>query len=282
MTSGFDQLERELLAAEQRQARRELGESGRRPRRRLRLTPGALAVAVSGVVALVIGIAAVIALSGGTRQPIVSDGPGPAISTSSVPALVGMLGVLRQPQTAGARAYNNSPRFGKRLRAEVDLIPSLTRLVRLPHREDVFLYVAQTRQQRSSPLNHGTRAAATGYGLGFTELIGANGGGGCCLSLRQLSKPRGAELDSYSSARHATTPYFEIVPDGVVDVRWVFPRHPTTGTRAVIPPFAKPLIVTVPVRDNIAAIILPQRGTVARDTWYGPDGHVIATYTARP
>jgi len=41
------------------------------------------------------------------------------------------------------------------------------------------------------------------------------------------------------------------------------------------------LTVTVPVRDNVAAVTLPQRGTAARDTWHAADGRVIADETLR-
>jgi hypothetical protein len=80
--------------------------------------------------------------------------------------------------------------------------------------------------------------------------------------------------------RHPRTLYFEVVPDGVVRVQWVFPRQVVgqfePSTPAAVYP--RPLTVNAPVHDNVAAIEMPTRGPAAVDTWYAADGRVIASH----
>jgi hypothetical protein len=274
MTSGFDQLERELLAATRRMA------EGTRPRRhRSRRTlpsTGALAVASTVAVAIMIMVGAV-TLAGG-RGAQVSRPAGRGVHTSrpagrspEVQALVAELGILRQPQTAAARAFNKSKYARRAMAPQHHLVPGLTRLVRLPFDGKLYIYVEPS-------ISRGSR-----YGFGFTELNHGAGGGECCITARGLRLPSGPGPAVSGSGPHRPQQYFEIVPDGVTRVRWVFPRHRQVPPNAVdrqTEPALKPLTVTVAVHDNVAAVRLPQRGTVTRDTWFAADGRVIATYTA--
>ena len=197
----------------------------------------------------------------------------PASPPSSTRALIAELGILRQPQTAQARAFNTS-RVVKHNPPQAppqQLISSLTRLVTLPDGGKLFLYVAPLVSRQGV------------YGLGYHEMYPSYGAGGCCLTTSVLRKLLAPSPDQTGTNREAT--YFEIVPDGVARVRWVFPRRPTyqPGTHvagAPTLPFAKALTVNIAVHDNVAAIKLPQHGTATLNTWYAADGHVIARYTA--
>lgn len=267
MTSGFDQLERELLDAARRQAggeRRQRGGGARRV-----LPWSGAAVPVFGVVIAIVIAAGALVLTGGQRARLLHS-PG---ARPGAQALVGELGILRQPQTAAARAYNSSKYVtrGSGRRPQRRLIPSLTRLVRLPDGGKLFLYVV----------------SSTGLdnlgGLGFTELSKANGFGSCCLTPGDLRSPTGPGPDAYASGAHPTQLYFEIVPDHVALVRWTFPRvpqFPATPAAMLTRPFPTSLTVNVAVHNNVAAVMLPQRGTVTHDTWYAANGHVIANYSS--
>ncbi len=65
------------------------------------------------------------------------------------------------------------------------------------------------------------------------------------------------------------TLYFEIVPDGVARVRWVFPRQVVGEFQPSTPAavYPRPLTVNVPVRHNVAALELPPRGPATTETW---------------
>lgn len=188
-------------------------------------------------------------------------------------ALVDELGILRRPQTAAARAFNTS-RLAPPSARMFRLIPSSTRLVRLPDHSKLFLYLAR---DVHAP-RPGSRVPFAG--LGFRERSPSSGTGACCLSARVLRQPRGAANGDYfaSGAHPAAIVYFEIVPDGVAHVRWVFPRHPSYyGTGETSTTTLRPLTVTIAVHDNVAAIKLPQRGIATIVTWLAADGRVIAT-----
>ena len=199
----------------------------------------------------------------------------PASQRSSVQALIDELGVLRQPQTAQARAFNTSHHIqhkpGQLRTPPQQLLPSLTRVVELPDSGKLFLYVA--------PL---APVGPPVYGLGYHEAYPGSNGGGCCLTAEALRTPQGPGPDQFASGPNRHTMYFEIVPDGVARVHWVFPRNPiepspTTPLHPTL--FAKALSVSVVVHHNVAAVRLPQRGLATSDTWYAADGHAIATYT---
>jgi len=268
MTSGFDRLERELIDAERRQAA--LGGNHRRgdiPRRR-RLS-GAVVPVVAAVVAIVVAGGALLLTAGHKVSPSRH-----AAGSVGVQSLVSELGVLRRPQTAADRAF-----YSDRTVAQQPVgspprqsIRRLTRLVPLPDRGRIFLYVV--------PPGPGRRYS----GLGYEERSVTNGVGACCQTAGALRRPGGPGPNAYESGAYRTQLYFEIVPDGVARVQWVFPRF----ARLALPlgvsvpgPHKTALTITVPVRDNIAAVMLPQRGTAARDTWYAADGRVIADETLR-
>lgn len=270
MTSGFDQLERELRAAERRYGSGRRRASGSVRRRGWRSVPSSGSLAVAGGALVTVAVAAGALVLVNARR---TDSQKSAGSPSQVAALVSELAILREPQSAQARAFNTS-RVVMRMRQRAitppqRLIPGLTRVAELPGGVRLFLYV-------SSPA-----AGPRQYGLGYYQtLYDGLGGGACCITASALRHPHGPSPDQYASGRHRTTLYFEIVPDGVTRVRWVFPRRALYPPGAPTQTFAAPLLVTVAVHGNIAARKLPQRGEAKEDTWYGADGRVIASYTA--
>jgi hypothetical protein len=221
-----------------------------------------------GAIAVVAVVAAVFLLTRTTHGPgTPAPDTHPQSGLSVEQQLVRDLGVLRQPQTAGARAYNHS-----QLRRSPALMinPKLTREVRLAHGIRVWLYVV-------------TGGDGQRGGLGVNELQHKNGGGECCTTPERLRRPHSPGPLAGSSARNPHQVYVEVVPDGVARVRWTFPSNPSTGQagQASVGPFAHPLTVNVVVRHNIAAAALPDRWAAQTIIWYDSTGHIIATHSSQ-
>lgn len=232
-------------------------------------------IVLAAVTALAVVVLAVVLLGHArtsTEHSAAGQPSQAAIRRSSTRALVAELGILRQPQTAAARLFNRSPTVTRAsaMAPPHRLIASLTRVVSLPDGGRLFLYVAP-RAPIGPPV----------YGLGYHEAYPGSSGGGCCNTAGTLRRPQGPGPDQFESGRDRHTMYFEVVPDGVARVHWVFPRQPIEPSgvpSSLTPVFATPLSVNVVVHDNVAAAKLPQRGLATIDTWYAADGHVIATY----
>jgi hypothetical protein len=255
MTSGFDQLERELRDAEQRLAaqRRSV-----HPRvRRLFPSGAAIAVVCGSLVAVVIALAA-LTLSGRPARPI---------GASALPrgrTLTAELAVLRQPQTAAARAFNHSAlldHIAKVFRQRPNA--SQTRAARLPGGAELFFYVLPPAQHRHA--RNQLWAVVQPGGVLQSQTA---------QTIRKPHDPTPAGGLSPGKSTH----YYEIVPDGVARVRWEFPRQ-AIGGPGPGPVYPKPLEVTVAVHDNVAAFTIPppERGYASVDTWYAADGSVIAS-----
>ncbi len=263
MTNGFDQLEQELLDAERREAARE-ETHGAGEARRWRRFSGVLVPLLGAAIAIVVAGGALLLAPGHKATPSRWSA-----ANAGVRSLVGELGVLRRSQTAADRAlYAGRSRAEQSPSTPLDQsIRRLTRVIRLPDDGRIFLYVVASGR---GPFPSG---------LGYEERSQTDGFGACCITAHNLRGPRGPGPNAETFAGHRTQLYFEIVPDGVARVRWMFPRFGHLALPlgvSVPPPFKTALTVTVPVHDNIAAVTLPQRGTAARDTWYAADGRVIA------
>ncbi|MGH2857789.1 MAG: hypothetical protein ACRDMJ_09920 [Solirubrobacteraceae bacterium] len=219
----------------------------------------------SAIVTVAVVVLAIVLLHARTSTDHSAAGrprPHAPIPRTSTRALIAELGILRQPQTAQARALNTSPMVTREPPDALgrQLIPDLTRLVSLPAGGKLFLYI-------------------TPYGLGYHETYPGGGSGVCCITSAELRKPIGPASGFASGPGIRRTyhqMYFEIVPDGVARVHWEFPRRPTYPDAPPGLPFAKPLSVSVPVRDNVAALWMAQRGRAMLDTWYAADGRVLA------
>ncbi len=237
------------------------GPTGRsRRRRRRRMPAGGLTLTAGAALAILIAVGALV-----LANHHVSRRASPVRVPAAARGLAGELGVLRRPQTAAERSFNHS----RYLKHVGPIVGRLTRLVRLPEGITLYLYV--------KPHSGFPRQ------LGFGAIRPAGGGGGaCCNSATSLSKPRSPQPAGNSGplGGYPTYVYFEIVPDGVASVRWVFPRQP--GPLFGLPhnrAYATPLTVDVKAHDNVAAIALRPRGLRASiDTWYSAGGNVIASH----
>lgn len=216
-----------------------------------------IALALSAVVVVAIVAGALVTI-GGSRQPhgaAASTGPG-------LPGLLANLSVLHGPQTAAARAYDR--RASRHAAGPLDraVIRRLTRAVPISDGATVYLLVSRT---------------GSTYGLGIAERDAGGGTGTCCLTAQELSRPRGPAVESGYVPGHRHTVYYEVVPDGVADVRWEFPRDPIYAGGGPVPLFRHVLTVTVAVHDNVAAVTIPERGYPTHETWLDATGHALAS-----
>jgi hypothetical protein len=255
-------------------------QGSRRPARVL-IPAGGIVVAV-----LIAVLAATVSHTGhrpvtpsASRLPpkVVALGPSTAVDR----ALIGELGILRQPQTAAARRFNTSPKLGLRLAQFAPFIPSLTRAIQLPHRVILFLYVTE-RVGFINAANHSVQHVRPG-GLGMNLSAPFQGFGGCCWTPNGLQQPVGPQITPYTRSQKPDWLYVELVPDGVATVRWIFPQSIAEEIR--LPHGERSL--TVPVHTNVAAIALPHtgiggsnNGDASSVTWYNAAGRQIAHHTS--
>ena len=225
----------------------------------LSMRRGPIAVLLSCVVALTVAAGALELLHSSPRFRGSSVAASPGLR-----GLVGKLNVFSKPQTIAARTYN-----GQIMRRPfgTGLVPRLTRAVPISGGATVYLYVLRS---------------GAGYGIGAAERTATNGVGGCCLTAQAIGRPRGPAIESGYQPGHHDTVYYEIVPNGVARVRWFFPMQPLFAGGGPVPQFSSALTVTAPVRDNIAAIQIPQRGAPTHEYWLATDGHVLASTVLRP
>lgn len=220
-----------------------------------------------GPIALVLSCVLVLAVAAGALALLHSSPrtSGSSVSSSSgLRGLVGKLSVFGKPQTSAARTYNGQ--IARRPFA-TGLLPQLTRAVPISGGATVYLYVLRS---------------GAGYAIGAAERTATNGVGSCCLTARAIGHPRGPAIESGYQPGHHDTIYYEVVPNGVARVRWFFPMEPQFVGGGPVPQFSSALTVIAPVRDNIAAIEIPQRGAPTHEYWLATDGRVLASTVFRP
>lgn len=245
----------------------------RHPSRIARVLVPACAIMLAGLITI---LASRVGHSSRTRRPVASSVGGRARSPRLTQvglgpnrardrALIAHFGILRQPQTATARAFNTNPKLGGRLAQHTPFIPALTRAVQLPHHVTLYFYIAQK-----------TRDVAPGYrhdvdpgGLGVELRAPFQGFGYCCQGLKELETPIGPQTTPYTMSQHPDWLYFDFVPDNVRTVRWTFPSNEGGGGAS--------RTVTIHVHDNIAAVVLPHPGPSrsGETKWYSADGRLI-------
>lgn len=288
--TGFEQLERELLAAERRLSGGADGLLSSRPRRpRFRVDLAAAGLAVFVALAVAVGA---IALAGHrvATQPAARRSHA-ALRTLAAHPLADLarlrheLAVLRSPQTAAARRWLDGVTFHRLTQnARPGPIASSVRVLSLPDGDQLVLYLVDSQHL---------------VGLGYSERRGTSGGGGCCITAQELDRPVGPGPWDWQSGRIPPQVYYELVPNGVARVRWTFSRHGNFGRMGRVPlrvarrrarlgpppvdtrwwigdPNLAPLTVTVRVHDNVAARLLPNRGLAISEIWFSATGRVIA------
>jgi len=212
-----------------------------------------VAVALVAVTVAIV-VAAVVML-----RPAHRTGGGPPAVQSTLPSpargVVGILGVLRRPQTQADRDLG--PVLTRVMRQSRVGIPvmSLIRVAGIaPDGQKVVLVPMRPRNGAWPP---GAGGPASGLRLGLFA-----GGGGCCSSPAAIEAGQG-----WSSAGSGSGNYVVlVVPDGVVRVTVAF-SHP----------------ITAPVRNNIAVFAVPQAVenlSIYPMTWFGASGQVVKRFAS--
>jgi hypothetical protein len=257
-------LERELVEA----AKRRVRPAGSATTGRRRSSGGAFAAVVLSGVAVAVALGALVSLRGHRAAPAPSVRP-PAASVRGRQQLLDILGVLRRPQTkvdlSGPWFREAGVPFARRLGATVDR--SLIRRATLtPWGDAVYLI----------PLRPSAR---TGRGRlqmeGVSVFVGS--GGDCCSTATDLETS--GDL-SWGGAGRAfaggstKTQYVLVVPDDVARVEFYFPPEaiPAGG-----PVYHHSLAVTVPVRDNVAAVQVTRQccSGAPATIWFRSNGTVV-------
>jgi hypothetical protein len=255
----IDELEEELRAASQRRVRLA---AARLPRPSAATTVSGLR-AIPGVVAVLVVIAvAAVALFGIHHGPAGHSAATPAVSGRQ--QLVGILGVLRRPQTPADLHSPVITRFLARRGSGVD-VPLIRRAATTPWGQAVFVI----------PI----KSAASQRHSGERIDLEVGSGGGCCAPAAAITA--GYDMVTEGAGRSFAggstgTRLVLLVPDGVARVGFVLPRQPSRNSPGS-PIYKQALRVIVPVHGNVAAVQIKREccaGAVPM-IWYGPGGHVI-------
>ena len=223
----------------------------RSPRRRG--LASAVLVATLVTVAIAVGAGAVVLLHSSHR----STG-GPPASHQALPSpargLVGILGILRRPQTAADRDLGPALTTSlRRIRAGTPVMSLVRRVGLAPGSGNVVLVPVRPRAGRWP-----VRPSRGGTGLRLA--VAAGGGVACCLTPGQIDLGR----NWMSGAGPSGSSNVIIVPDGVARVSVALPQR-----------------VTATVHENVAVLSLP-RGveniTIFPMTWFGPLGAVVKRF----
>lgn len=248
----------ELGAELDRAARRKLG-----PKRRRRLTPGAVMVTLGAAVAVVVALVALVA--GGHRSQTVSSAGVP----SGARQLVAELAVLRRPQTAADRSLP-----ARLVNAAPAIIPSLTRLVATEDlgKQHTRVYLVVTSPQ---PCRSGGSVPRGGDAVSLiiaTPPIGTYGADFTASQLRSFAVTPIPTLATGGREIVAS-----VVPDGVTRVKWTFPPGHAPADHAQID------AISPDTRDNVAVanVLSGERVFIATATWQLADGRVLTSNKER-
>jgi hypothetical protein len=276
-------LERELLdVARQQNAASAVPQapasSSRRraPFGRMHRSFGAFAAVVAAGVVVVLALGAMLSLHGRSRSTPTAARR--ATSSPTVPGrqqLIDTLAVLRRPQT---RADLNGRGAGPGLITALGVEPD-TPLVRLatvtPWGARVYLTPMRPGKAQRKP--HGVRfpSRLTINQEGLSLIVG--NAGSCCSTATDIES-RGEMMwggAGRSFAGGSTESRFTlVVPDGVAKVEFYFPAQaiPAGG-----PVYRHSLAVTVPVRNNVAAVQVDRQCCAAQPAmiWYDANGAAI-------
>lgn len=223
-------------------------------RRRVRVSGSGILLACLVGLAVAIGLGAVLVLhhEGRSAPPVA---PAQSIPPASR-GLVGILGVLRRPQTAADRAALRS--LGvlfRHFRAGV-AVPSRVRAS--GGRQAIVLIPMRPRNKRWAPgATNALFADRTGLRL---AVIAAGGGAGCCVTAAGIEAGQG--WSTFGGERGSTSIF--VVPDGVARLTLHLPRP-----------------VTARVRDNVAVVVtatMIENPTVDGMTWYDSAGRVVRSF----
>jgi hypothetical protein len=213
------------------------------------LVAGLLAVAVA------IGVGAVVVLPTSHRAPARPTAAQLALP-SPARGLVGILGVLRRPQTPAERDLGRSLTGVKHIRAGIP-VSSLIRVATVtPDGEKVILVPMRPRNGGTWSPVPGSRASRSTTTRGLRLAVFADGAV-CCSTPAAIEAGQTWLSYGSSSGNYVVI----VVPDGVARVSVAF--APT---------------VTAPVHDNVAVLSVPRAVEnlgIYRMAWYGPAGTIV-------
>ncbi len=288
MSLFLPELERDLRAAirarasldAQHERRHDAAHRGKPSRGWASRRPSLGAVAATVCSLLALGIAGVLLISLRSHH---SAPPRPPAASQQVPAAVRKLetklAVLRRPQTAKDRSLGaliaRVLRPGSLVARDLSsVIPSLTRYTQtLPDGREVFLVVYRGNPGPTGRIRRTSRIAIIGLVVvqpdgKRTDGVGPVSGGAGGATPGSL----------YFEARHGPNgcdgnTLHNIVPDGIARIRWEFPGEDQSGNVS-----NAPLIVNVPVRQNVAIATIKGLVSCAKPTsitLYNASGQVI-------
>ncbi len=218
-----------------------------------------LVVVVLVGVAMALGIGAVVVLHSGHRP----GGRAPA-ARRALPlpgrGLVGILGVLRRPQTPADRDLGSALTGIVHHSRVATPVMSLIRVATVTRDGQKVVLVPMRPQHGGWP--PGPRGTGSTPGSSGLRLALLAGGGGCCLTPAEIDA--GQAWSSYGSG--SGNYVVLVVPDGVARVRVAF-SHP----------------ITAPVHDNVAVFTVPEaveNPGIYNMTWYGMSGAVVKPFSS--
>ncbi|MGH2873932.1 MAG: hypothetical protein ACRDL5_15905 [Solirubrobacteraceae bacterium] len=231
-----------------------------------RVRVGGLFAAFGVAIAVAVAAAGIVLV--GHARPSRAPAAG-AVVPAAARGLVSQLAVLRRPQTAADRAVPWSTDQVQR-RSFDRLVPGLTRRVfTFPNGRGLFMVIL------AHPTSYGAPGSLLPSRLGDGVALWSL----CCNGVDEQASWLSADTQLVPEERgvpQASAMYYaySVVSDRVARVKWTFAgvRTPTrTWPRATI--WAK-------VQNNVAvARVMPFPLRVLSATWYGTDGHVIASRT---
>jgi hypothetical protein len=254
------------------------------------LSPGQRRRSIHGVIlpvlagALALAVAAAILLSVGTHKPSTSSAARqPAIPAADRP-LATRLAVFRRPQNAKDKTLPAVLHHviavdhrGPLVQHMLDgTIPSLTRYIEtLPDGYEVFLTLGLPRTTALGGRRLPARSKIADLGMvtinpngreGTGPGLGGGFGGATVRTLLFFARggPDGCSADVE----------YNIVPDGVTRIRWQFPRQDSYGYV-----YKAPLTINVPVIQNVAIALIPQRASCDKPTvvtLYDTHGQILS------
>jgi hypothetical protein len=210
-------------------------------------------------VAIAIGFGAVLVLHHGRMAA------GPPVAQGTIPpasrGLVGILGVLRRPQTAADRNLGSNLTRGRLISRAAVPVMSLSRAADVTvGGQRVVLVPVRPAVGRLWPTPGPAGGGPTGMRLALFS-----GGGGCCYTPAEIEAGQAWSSFGGAGGNHVVL----VVPDGVA--------------RVTIGGLARP--VTAAVHDNVAAFSVPkpvENLGVYPMTWLGSSGKVLKRFAPHP
>jgi hypothetical protein len=269
----LDELHRQSAADRSRLLRPILRRAPRRLGRLIGLAAGPLVAVIIGVVALT--LAGHHATRPGATKPSTSYSPG-----RDLKSLERNFPFLRRPQTAADRASLDQPGgFAIAVPGSPDVtvqarfvsLPQLTRLV-TSHGVTVRVFVVRVDPTRVIPASAATAGGVRRFEASLPpyELLGQVAGEGS--GVKQLYAFNDESATAFAAPHHRV---FSLVPAGVAEVRWAWPRLFNSVTLS----YNNATTLTAVVHDHIAVSPARYSPPPPIADWYDSNGQLIRRLT---